>query len=302
METKQAGENFAIPVLGFGTWMMGGDLKRNPDNDDEADVRALRRAIGKGVTHIDTAELYAGGFVEKIVGKAIKNFERSQLFIASKAWSANLKYDDVIKSAINSLKRLDTEYLDLYYIHEFNREIPLRETLEAMDTLVRYGLIRNIGVSNFNVEQLRAAQACTKHRIVANQVHYNLVYRKPEANGMLEYCRQHGVVLVAWRPLQEVLAAAPEIVLLERMSEKYDKTLAQIALNWLVSQAPVAAISTMRTAAHLRDNLEAVDWKMDERDIERLRRELPQALREKENRAFIVSEKLSRLLELPLLR
>lgn len=302
METKQAGENFAIPVLGFGTWMMGGDLKRNPDHDDEADVRALRRAISKGITHIDTAELYAGGFAEKIVGKAIKNFERATLFIASKVWSDNLKYDDVIKSAINSLKRLDTEYLDLYYIHEFNRAIPLRETLEAMDTLVRYGLIRNIGVSNFNVEQLRAAQACTKHRIVANQVHYNLVYRKPEANGMLEYCRQHGVVLVAWRPLQEVLAAAPEIVLLERMSEKYDKTLSQIALNWLVSQAPVAAISTMRTAAHLRDNLEALNWKMEERDIEQLRRELPQALREKENRASIVSEKLSRLLERPLLR
>lgn len=290
-----------MPVLGFGTWMMGGELKRNPANDDEADVRAIRRAIAKGVTHIDTAELYAEGFAEKIVAKAIKSCQRSQLFIASKVWSDNLKYDDLIKSAINSLKRLDTEYLDLYYIHGPNRNIPLRETIEAMDTLVRYGLIKNIGVSNFDAEQLAEAQALAQNKIVANQVHYNLVFRRPELNGVLDYCQKNGVMLVAWRPLQEVMATAQHVPLLEQMCWKYEKTLAQIALNWLVSQPQVVTISTMRTARHLQDNLGALDWKMEDGDIERLRHELPEMLREVQMNSSFVFDKVNIMMERPLL-
>lgn len=170
-----------------------------------------------------------------------------------------------------------------------------------MDTLVRYGLIKNIGVSNFNVEQLREAQSYSKNKIVANQVHYNLVYRKPEANGMLEYCKKNDVLLIAWRPLQEVVAMTPGIPIMESMCEKYDKTIAQIAINWLVAQPQIATITTMRTSRHLHDNLEALAWKMTERDIECLRRELPKALRERELNLAIISEKLSRFLERPMI-
>lgn len=290
-----------MPVLGFGTWMMGGELKRNPANDDEADVRAIRRAIAKGVTHIDTAELYAEGFAEKIVAKAIKNCQRSQLFIASKVWSANLKYDDLIKSAINSLRRLEIEYLDLYYLHGPNRNIPLQETIEAMDALVRYGLIKNIGVSNFDAEQLAEAQSYTQNKIVANQVHYNLVFRRPELNGVLDYCQKNGVMLVAWRPLQEVMATAQHVPLLEQMCWKYEKNLAQIAINWLVSQPQVVTISTMRTARHLQDNLDALNWKMEDDDIERLRRELPGMLREVQMNSSFVFDKVNIMMERPLL-
>jgi diketogulonate reductase-like aldo/keto reductase len=301
VEMKQSGNAFAMPVLGFGTWMMGGNLKRNASNDDDADVRAIRRAIAKGVTHIDTAELYAEGHAEKIVGKAMKSAERSQLFIASKVWSDNLKYDDLIKSAINSLKRLDTEYLDLYYIHGPNRNIPLKETVEAMDTLVKYGLIRNIGVSNFSVALMEEAQSYTKNKIVANQVHYNLVFRRPEVDGMLEYCQKNNVMLVAWRPLQEVVTMAQSVPLLEQMGWRYEKSLAQIAINWLVSQPQVVTISTMRTARHLQDNLNAIDWKMEEQDIERLRQELPAMLREVEMSSSFVFDKVNMMMERPLL-
>jgi diketogulonate reductase-like aldo/keto reductase len=301
VEMKQADNAFAMPVLGFGTWMMGGNLKRNPANDDEAEVRAIRRAINKGVMHIDTAELYAEGHAEKIIAKAIKNCERSQLFIASKVWSDNLKYDDLIKSAINSLKRLNTEYLDLYYIHGPNRNIPLKETVEAMDTLVRYGLIKNIGVSNFSAELMEEAQSHTKNKIVANQVHYNLVFRRPEVDGVLEYCQKNGVMLVAWRPLQEVVTLAQGVPLLEQMCWKYEKTLAQIAINWLVSQPQVVTISTMRTARHLQDNLNAVNWKMDGEDAARLRHELPKMLREVQLNSSFVFDKVNMMMERPLL-
>lgn len=128
IEYKKLKSGFAIPALGFGTWRIGGDLRRDPKNDDTGEVRAIKQAIRSGVTHLDTAEKYAEGFAEIIVGQAIKSSSRTTLFLASKVWSSNLKYDDLIKSAINSLKRLDTEYLDLYYIHEPSREIPLRET------------------------------------------------------------------------------------------------------------------------------------------------------------------------------
>lgn len=301
VEMKQSSPVFAMPVLGFGTWMMGGDIKKNPANDDEAEVRAIRRAIAKGVTHIDTAELYAEGHAEKIVGKAMKSTERSQLFIASKVWSANLKYDELIKSAINSLKRLDTEYLDIYYIHGPNPSIPLKETVEAMDTLMRYGLIKNIGVSNFNVALLEEAQSYTKNKIVANQVHYNLVFRRPEVDGVLEYCQKNGIMLVAWRPLQEVVAVAQSVPLLEQIAWKYEKSLAQIALNWLVSQPRVVTISTMRTAQHLQDNLNAVNWKMEDDDVERLRQELPVKLREVEMNFSFVFDKVNMMMERPLL-
>lgn len=301
VEMKQSSHTFALPVLGCGTWMMGGDIKKNPANDDEAEVRAIRRAIAKGVTHIDTAELYAEGHAEKIVGKAMKSAERSQLFIASKVWSDNLKYDELIKSAINSLKRLDTEYLDLYYIHGPSRSIPLKETVEAMDALMRYGLIKNIGVSNFSVALMEEAQSYTKNKIVANQVHYNLVFRRPEVDGVLEYCQKNGIMLVAWRPLQEVVTMAQGVPLLEQLGWKYEKSLAQIALNWLVSQPQVVTISTMRTARHLQENLNAVNWKMEGEDIERLRQELPAKLREVEMNSSFVFDKVNMMMERPLL-
>ena len=301
VEIKQSSPDFAMPVLGCGTWMMGGDIKKNPANDDEAEVRAIRRAIAKGVAHIDTAELYAEGHAETIVGKAIKRTERSQLFIASKVWSDNLRYDELIKSAINSLKRLDTEYLDLYYIHGPSRSIPLKETVEAMDALMRYGLIKNIGVSNFSVALMEEAQSYTKNKIVANQVHYNLVFRRPEVDGVLEYCQKNGIMLVAWRPLQEVVTMAQGVPLLEQLGWKYEKSLAQIALNWLVSQPQVVTISTMRTARHLQDNLNAVNWKMEGEDIERLRQELPAKLREVEMNSSFVFDKVNMMMERPLL-
>ena len=141
---KQLKNGYEMPVFGFGTWQIGGDTRRNPVNDDLGQTAALVRAIEAGVTHIDTAERYAAGHAEEIVAEAIKNFDRTKLFIVSKVWPDHLKYKDVLKSAMASLKRLKADYLDIYLIHMPNHAIPITETMKAMDKLKSEGLLKNI--------------------------------------------------------------------------------------------------------------------------------------------------------------
>src|SRR3989344_9212613 len=152
---KKLKSDFSMPVFGFGTWQIGGDTRRNPVNDDLGQTAALVRAIEAGVSHIDTAERYAAGHAEEIVAEAIKNFDRTKLFIVSKVWPDHFRYKDVLQSAAGSLKRLKTDYLDLYLLHKPNHDIPIAETMKAMDKLKKDGLVKNIGVSNFSVASLQ---------------------------------------------------------------------------------------------------------------------------------------------------
>lgn len=265
-----------MPVFGMGTWMMGGDVKRDPANDDEADIKAIKTAIGMGITHIDTAEKYAEGYAEWLVGQAIKDYDRSKLFICSKVAESNLRYDDLIKSCKQSLKRLQTNYLDLYMIHAPNPEIPIKETMRAMDLLLEEGLIKNISVSNFSIERTKEAQSYTKNKIVANQLHLNLIFREPERKGLLEYCQKNDIMFIAWRPVQKGLITKKGVYkILDEMCKKYNKTPAQIAMNWLISQPNVVTLSKMRNIKHLKENLGAIGWQMEREDIEKLRSDFP---------------------------
>lgn len=273
--TKKLKNGFEMPVYGIGTYMMGGRKERDLLNDDESDMKGIKDAFASGVVHIDTAEKYAEGYTEILVGRAIKEFDRSKIFLVSKVRKENLEYDDVVNACKKSLERLGTSYLDLYLVHFFNPSIPLKETMRAMDFLKENGLIKNIGVCNFTKEHLEEAQSYTKNKIVCNQVHYNLVFRECERTELLQYCQKNDVILSAWRPVEKggLLKDAPE--LLKEMCEKYKKTPAQIAINWLVSQPYVITLSKTRHTEHLNENLGALDWKMDEADIERLRKEYP---------------------------
>lgn len=272
--TKQLND-LSMPIYGLGTWQMGGRLEHNLDNDDERDIQAIKNAIDAGITHIDTAEKYAAGYTDLLIAKAIKGYDRSKLFLVSKVKKENLAYEDVLKSCKASLERLEVEYLDLFLIHFYNPSIPLTETMRALDELKEQGLIRNIGVCNFTKERLEEVQSLTKNKIVCNQVHYNLIFRECEATGLLKYCQENDIFLTAWRPTQygEVKEHIPEV--LQNMCEKYNKTPIQIALNWLVSQPNVITISKTSHKEHLEENLGALDWQMDQKDIEKLRNEYP---------------------------
>jgi len=273
--TKSLSNNFSIPVFGLGTWQMGGRAERDLTNNDQADIQAIQNAVQAGITHIDTAEAYASGYSEKLVRKAISDFDRSKLFLVSKVTRTNQSYKQIKQSLHNSLSRLGTNYLDLYLLHAPSFDTAIEETMKAMDEFVASGLIKNIGVSNFTVKQMQRAQKATKNKIVVNQVHYNLSVREVEDKGVLSYCQTHDVILMAWRPLEkgDVLTVGKGI--LNKLSKKYQKTPAQVAINWLISQKNVVTLSKMRDQDHLQENLGSVDWKMSPEDIEYLRKEFP---------------------------
>ena len=270
MKWKTLRCGFAMPVLGQGTWEFGGRETRQPDNDDAGQVRALQTGIETGLTLIDTAEYYAEGHAEELVGQAIAGYPRGKLFLTSKVWKTHLDRDGVLRAAEQSLRRLGTDYLDLYLYHQVSEAVPLPETIGAMNELVVRGLVRNIGVSNFAVPRLQRAMACSTAPIVVNQVHYSLVNREPEL-GLLAFCQEHDVMLQAWRPLRGVAACD----LTDRLCRQYGCSLFQLALAWLMGQCQVTTLTAMRNPMHVPENAAAVDLVMAWRDIELLRTGMP---------------------------
>ena len=272
---KRLRSGFEMPVFGIGTWKVGGGAVRDPLNDDKKDIDAIKWAVAMGVSHIDTAEIYADGYAEILVGKAVRGVKRERLFIVSKVAPQNLTYDGIISSARGSIGRLGVKYLDLYLIHAPNPSIPMKESMRAMDSLMEQGLIRNIGVSNFAPGRLEEAQSHTKNRIVANQVHYNLIVREAERKGVLRHCQDNDIMLIAYRPVELGRLARPGIPLLDGMAGKYGKSQAQIAINWLISQPSVVTLSKTSNINHLMENLGAVGWGMENSDVETLRASFP---------------------------
>ena len=276
MEFKTLDKDFKIPVLGLGTWGIGGFLETDSSNDDKS-IQAIKDAIDLGYTHIDTAELYGAGHSEELIGKAIKDLDRSKLIITSKVFKTNLKYDDVIASCKKSLEKLQTNYIDIYLIHAPNPEIPLEETMRAMDYLIEQKLVRFIGVSNFSVEKMKEAQRYSKNKIVANQIPYNLATRNKNHRGscinmeseIIPYCQENDIIIMAYRPIERGFLLEPNPIL-DELSKKYNKTKAQIAINWLISKKGIITIPKSTNIEHLKENLGAVGWNLSNEDIKLL--------------------------------
>ncbi|MEP7166609.1 MAG: aldo/keto reductase [Candidatus Woesebacteria bacterium] len=272
---KKLQNGFEIPVLANGTARLIGPKDTDAQSDDETDIQAIRNGIEMGINHIDTAELYGDGHAETLVKKAIDGFERSKLFITSKVHSPHQNYQGVINSVTASLRRVGTDYFDLYLIHQPDLTVPIEETMRAMNYLVQNGYTRFIGVSNFSRKRMIEAQSFSSNKIVLNQVHYNLEIREVEHDGIVAYCQENDIILSAWRPLQKGSFLQGENKLLDEMCNKYNKSPAQIALNWLLSQDNVIAIPKMRKKEHLIDNYGSLFWRMEDRDVEILRSQFP---------------------------
>jgi len=225
-----------VSVIGMGTWGIGGYSTPNYSRDEE-DVMALRRGIELDMTLIDTAEMYAAGHSEEVVGKAIHGL-RDRVFLATKVWPDHLQYHEVLKSAEASLKRLGTRYTDLYQIHWPNPSVPIAETMRALERLVDEGKVRHIGVSNFSSHLMdEAMKALSKYELVSNQVEYSLIRRDIEKE-LLPFCELSGVTVIAYSPLARGRIPGDRVKVLLQLASRYGRSVAQIALNWLIiSQA-----------------------------------------------------------------
>jgi len=254
-----------VPALGMGTWGIGGGYWTKDTSKDKESIEALRTGLELGITLIDTAEMYGAGHAEEIVSEAIKGFNREELFIVTKVWQTHARRDDVIKSAEGSCKRLGT-YIDLYLLHWPSYEVPVCETMKAMEELVKKGIVKSIGVSNFSVEQIEEARSCLSIvDIAAVQNRFSLSYRKDE-NSVIPYAQKEGMMYMAYTPIDK--GSIANNVLLKKIGEKYNKTPVQVALNWLIQIEPVVPIPKASKVEHMKENAGSVGWKLSKEDWE----------------------------------
>ncbi len=261
--------NLRIPKIGFGTAQLGGRLFASRSRDSFY-LSALRSAFELGYTHFDTADFYSFGHAEELIGRAAReaNTKRASLFITTKVWPTRLTYKKVLRACENSLRRLQTDYIDSYLIHWPNPFVPLKETFRALNQLAKEGKIKHIGVSNFNVKLLKAAQLLSETPILADQVPYSLTRRPYAKNGLLEYCQQNNILVTAYTPISHGWIAANQT--LQSIAEAHHATLHQIALAWLVNQPRVIAIPMSFDPTHQRENLDAADIQLTPSEMEQL--------------------------------
>jgi diketogulonate reductase-like aldo/keto reductase len=261
--------NEQIQKIGFGTWRIGGASTPNPGVDARS-LMALRSALELGYTHFDTAEMYAGGHSEELLGQAIREsgIHREKLFIASKVTPSHLRFDDVLRSCEASLRHLGMDYLDLYMIHWPSDAIPLEETFRALNELVHLGKVRHLGVSNFDVEQLQKSEALSFTPIATNQVLYSLFDRSCVKNGLLKYCQAQNILLTAYSPMKEGRIKISGS--LQSIADAHNATPHQIALAWLVNQPKVITIPMSFNPQHQAENLSAADITLTDAEMEEL--------------------------------
>ncbi|ABL78344.1 aldo/keto reductase [Thermofilum pendens] len=253
----------SLPSLGMGTWGIGGGYW-SPDTSGDAEwVSALRRGLELGMTLIDTAEMYGGGHSEEVVGEAVKGFDRDEVFIVSKVWPTHARRDDVVKAAEASVRRLGT-FMDLYLIHWPPAEVPLCETMRGLEEVVRRGLARFIGVSNFGLELIEEARAClSREDVAAVENKFSLLDRRDESS-VVPYAEREGMLYLAYTPLEKGQLARDSF--LAEVGRKYGKTAAQVALNWLIKLNPVVPIPKASSLAHVEENAGAMGWRLSDED------------------------------------
>ncbi|ACB40553.1 aldo/keto reductase [Pyrobaculum neutrophilum] len=256
-----------IPAVGLGTWGIGGGYWA-PDRSRDAEwVDALRYAVERGISLIDTAEMYGGGHAEELVGLAIRGFPREELFLVSKVWPSHARYEDVLKSAERSAARLGT-YIDLYLLH-WPSDVPICETVRAFEALVDRGLIRFFGVSNFTLDQIKEAEACAKrYELAAVQNRYSLYYRRDEAD-VVPYALANGIMYMAYTPLEKGALARDRR--LAEVGRRYGATATQIALAWYVKRG-VVPIPKAEKRAHIDEIAGSLEVELREEDFLELAR------------------------------
>jgi len=238
-----------IPVIGFGTWQLKAEEAR----------QSVETALELGYRHLDTADVYQN---HQEVGKAIQSsgIPRSELFLTTKVWRTEFHHDNVLASVARFQEELQTEYFDLMLMHWPNKEIPVEETLEALQELKEAGTVRSIGVSNFTIKHLEQALQ-TGVKISTNQVEFHPSLNQKE---LKTFCDQHKILITAYSPIAQGKDLSIEII--QQLSAKYDRSPAQIILNWLISKN-IVVIPRSTKPERIKDGFGSADWTMQPADI-----------------------------------
>lgn len=254
-----SGQN--IPILGLGTWQMG----ENPQQR-QSEVAALRHGLNLGMTLIDTAEMYGEGGAEEVVAQAISGC-RSEVFLVSKVYPHNASRHGAIAACERSLRRLNTDYLDLYLLH-WRGSVPLAQTLEAFEALQKAGKIRSYGVSNFALKDMtETSQLNGGEAIVTNQVLYNLMRRGIEWD-LLPWCQKKGIPVMAYSPVEQGrLLRNPT---LQALAQERGVSAAQLAIAWLLHQQNVVVIPKSSRIEHVEQNRAALQLQLSVEELARL--------------------------------
>ena len=255
-----------VPALGQGTWYLAEDPKRR-----KKELESLRLGLDLGMTLIDTAEMYAEGAAEELVGEAISG-RRDEVFLLSKVLPMNATRRGTVAACEASLRRLRTDHLDLYLLH-WRGDIALEETLAGFATLVRAGKIRFWGVSNFDGPDMKELVRTKGGPAVAtDQVLYNLVRRGIEFD-LLPWCRQRKIPIMAYSPIEQ--GRFLDRAELRKIAALRRATPAQVALAWLLRQEGIVAIPKAATTEHVRENRAALDVALEKEDLAELDRAFP---------------------------
>lgn len=259
----------SVSVIGQGTWQL---------KDAGRAETALRTGLDEGLQHIDTAELYRGS--EEVVGRAIAG-RRDSVFLVTKVLPSNASYKGTLEACRRSLQRLGTGHVDVYLLHWWSDAHPIEDTMRAMGELADQGLTRHVGVSNLDVDELERARAALgrKHRIVCDQVYYDLGHRHVE-DLLMPYCRKNKIAVVGYSPFGSGRGALPAPstaggAVLKRVADRHRATAHQVVLNFLSRDPDVFLIPKAEDVEHVRANAHALDFTLDESDVEKLEAAFP---------------------------
>jgi diketogulonate reductase-like aldo/keto reductase len=256
----------AVPILGQGTWHLAEGRHHRQD-----EIKALRLGLDLGMSLIDTAEMYAEGEAEELVGEAIAG-RRENVFLVTKVLPHRATRDGTIEACERSLKRLRTDWIDLYLLH-WRGEIPSAETVDGFQELIEAESIRYWGVSNFDVsDMVQLFQVDGGMDAATDQVLYNLTRRGIEFD-LMPWCRERNIPIMAYSPIEQGRLLSHPVV--RHIAERQRATPAQAALAWVLRQSRVIAIPQAGTPEHVRENRGAADIHLTEHDLAMLDRAFP---------------------------
>ncbi len=259
-------DNRKVLTLGQGTWNMGDD-----DTLRKTELEALRTGIDLGMTVIDTAEMYGNGRSERLVGEAIRG-QRDKVYLISKVLPSNASRQGTLRACENSLKRLQTDHLDLYLLHWQGR-YPFEETVEAMLQLKQEGKINEWGVSNIDVGGMEEFYAIPGgNTCAANEVVYNITRRGIEYD-LIPWCCEHNIPVIAYSPVEQGRLASHPV--LTEIARRHNATPTQIALAWVIRTPGIIAIPKAASASHVKENYQSLTIELTKEDLIRIDNAFP---------------------------